>query len=124
MPTSTPTASGSPGSTVEPPRATPSSAWTVRAGGEAEVYHYLPATVIVPAHRPVTIRFVDADVLDHTWTVFDADGATVLAKLAVTKEGDEATGTFTFPNPGTYSFWCTVAGHKSFGEVGTLIVMP
>jgi plastocyanin len=124
LPTTPLTATGGPASTVAPPLATPSTSWTVTAGGEAEVYHYLPATVVVPANRAVTIRFVDGDVLDHTWTVFDADGATVLANLSVAKEGDEASGTFTFTNPGTYSFWCTVAGHKGFGEVGTLVVVP
>ena len=122
--TSALTASGGPASTVEPPPATPSTSWTVTADGDADVYHYRPATVVVPANRPVTIRFVDADVLDHTWTVFEADGATVLANLSVAKEGDEATGTFTFSNPGSYAFWCTVAGHKAFGEAGTLIVVP
>ena len=125
VPTSPLTASGSPAApTVEGPPATPSTSWTVIAGGDADVYHYMPATVVVPANQPVTIRFVDGDALDHTWTVFDSDSATVLATLGVAKEGDEATGTFTFPNAGTYSFWCTVAGHKGFGEVGTLIVVP
>jgi plastocyanin len=118
------TASGSPAPTVELPPATPSTSWTITAGGEADVYHDRPATVVVSANRPVTIRFLDADVLDHTWTVFDADGATILANLTVAKEGDEATGTFTFSNPGSYAFWCTVAGHKGFGEIGTLIVVP
>jgi len=106
------------------PPATLSTSWTVMAGGGADVYHYQPATVIVPANQPVTIRFLDGDVLDHTWTVFDADGATVLANLSVAKEGDEATGTFTFPVPGSYSFWCTLPGHKEFGEVGVLTVVP
>jgi len=104
--------------------ATPSTSWTIRAGGGADVYHYLPVTLVVPANQPVTIRFLDADTLDHTWTVFDADGTTVLANLAVPKAGVEASGTFVFRDPGTYSFWCTLPGHKGFGEVGTLRVVP
>ena len=88
------------------------------------MYHYQPVNVIVPANQPVTIRFLDGDVLDHTWTVFDADGSTVLANLSVAKEGDEATETFTFPVPGSYAFWCTIPGHKEFGEVGVLKVVP
>lgn len=94
------------------------------AGGDADVYHYAPAAMAVPANRPVSVRFVDGDVLDHTWTVFDSDGVTVLASLSVAKEGDVASGTFTFANPGSYSFWCTIPGHKGFGEVGTLTVVP
>ena len=81
-------------------------------------------TLVVPANQPVTIRFLDADTLDHTWTVFDADGTTVLANLAVPKAGAEASGTFVFRDPGTFSFWCTLPGHKGFGEVGTLRVVP
>lgn len=106
------------------PSGTLSASWTVTAGGDAAVYHYVPAALAVPANRPVTIRFVDADVVDHTWTVFDRDGVSVLANLSVAKEGDAATATFTFPNPGTYSFWCTIPGHKGFGEVGSLTVVP
>ena len=105
------------------PPATPSTSWTIRAGGGTDVYRYLPATILVPANQPVTIRFLDGDVLDHTWTVFDADGATVLANLSVAKEGDGATGTFIFRVPGSYSFWCTIDGHKEFGEVGVLTVV-
>jgi plastocyanin len=106
------------------PPATPSTSWTVTAGGGANVYHYQPGTVIVPAKQPITIRFLDGDVLDHTWTVFGADGATVLANLSVAKAGDEKTGTFSFPVPGLYAFWCTIPGHKEFGEVGVLMVVP
>jgi hypothetical protein len=88
------------------------------------VYHYQPLTVIVPANQAVTITLVDGDVLDHTWTVFAADGVTVLANLTVAKAGDEATGTFTFPVPGSFLVWCTIPGHKGFGEVGVLKVVP
>jgi plastocyanin len=106
------------------PPATLAASWTVIAAGGADVYHYKPTTIIVPANQPVTITFLDGDTLDHTWTVFDADGITVLANLAVAKGGDRASGTFTFIDPGTYSVWCTVPGHRGFGEVGTLIVVP
>jgi plastocyanin len=109
---------------AQPPPATPASSWTITAGGGAVVYHYQPTSVVVPANLPIVVRFADGDVLDHTWTVFDTDGTTVLANLAVAKEGDVATGTFTFPTPGTYTFWCTIPGHKGFGEVGTLTVVP
>lgn len=111
-------------STSEAPAPAPATSWTVTAGGDGDVYRYLPATLVVPANVAVTVRLIDADVLDHTWTVFDADGSTVLANLAVAKEGDEATGSFTFSKPGTYRFWCTIPGHEQFGEVGTLIVVP
>jgi plastocyanin len=112
-----------PSPTAAPP-ATPATSWTVTAGGGANVYHYQPLTVIVPANQPVTITLVDGDVLDHTWTAFAADGVTVLANLTVAKAGDKATGTFTFPVPGSFLVWCTIPGHKGFGEVGVLKVVP
>lgn len=117
--TPSPTAASAPPSTAEP-----ANVVTIASGGDADVYHYDPRNLTVRAGTPVEVRFVDRDVVDHTWTVFDSDGTTVLANLAVAKEGDEATGTFTFPRAGTYSFWCTIAGHKGFGEVGTLTVVP
>lgn len=79
---------------------------------------------MVPTNQSVSIEFLDGDALDHTLTVFGADGVTVMANLTVAKAGAKATGTFTFPVPGSYSFWCTIPGHKDFGEVGTLIVVP
>ena len=102
----------------------PASVVTIAAGGDADVYHYDPPGLTVRVGTPVEIRFVDRDVVDHTWTVFDTDGTTILANLAVAKEGDEARGSFTFPRAGTYQFWCTIPGHKGFGEVGTLTVLP
>ncbi|MGZ8513711.1 MAG: cupredoxin domain-containing protein [Candidatus Limnocylindrales bacterium] len=102
----------------------PASVVMIVAGGDADVYHYDPPTLTVRANTQVEVQFVDRDVVDHTWTVFDSDGTTILANLAVAKEGDEATGTFTFARAGTYPFWCTIPGHKAFGEVGTLTVTP
>lgn len=116
---STPSAAPSVG-----PPPTPATSWTVIAGGGADVYHYKPATIVVPATQPVTVEFLDGDTLDHTWTVFGADGTTVLANLTVAKSGARASGTFTFPVPGTYEFWCTLPGHRGFGETGTLVVVP
>jgi plastocyanin len=96
----------------------------ISAGGDTNVYHYNPPTLTVPAGVPVEVVFSDDDVLDHTWTVFDADGTTVLANLSVAKEGDQASGVFVFPRPGTYVFACTIPGHRRFGEQGTLVVTP
>jgi plastocyanin len=113
------------GSPVSPsPTAQLAAALTIAAGGDADVYHYDPSSLTVEANTPVEVRFADRDIVDHTWTVFDSDGSTILANLTVAKEGDVATGTFTFSKPGTYSFWCTLPGHKDFGEQGTLVVTP
>ena len=118
------TGSGGPEPVSSSAPATTSTSWTVTAAGDRDVYHYVPDALVVPVDQPVTVRFVDGDVVDHTWTVFDSDGVTVLANLAVAKEGDVATGTFTFARPGSYAFWCTIPGHRQFGEVGTLTVVP
>jgi plastocyanin len=102
----------------------PASVLTIAAGGDADVYHYDPSSLTVRVDTAVEVHFIDRDVVDHTWTVFDTDGTTILANLAVAKEGDAATGSFTFARAGTYQFWCTIPGHKGFGEVGTLTVVP
>jgi uncharacterized cupredoxin-like copper-binding protein len=36
--------------------------------------------------------------------------------------GQSAMLEFTPSKPGTYEFWCTVAGHKEAGMTGTLVV--
>jgi plastocyanin len=113
------------GAPVNPsPSTAPATVVTIAAGGDADVYHYDPPSLIVPVNTPIEVHFVDHDVVDHTWTVFDGDGTTVLANLTVAKEGDQASGVFRFAKAGTYQFWCTLPGHKGFGESGTLVVTP
>ena len=36
--------------------------------------------------------------------------------------GQTAHGTLTFPKPGTYTYYCSVSGHRESGMTGTLVV--
>jgi len=99
-----------------------------------------PATLEVTAGQPVELTFQNDDVLDHDFSIMeipimnmssasepmaghdmgnmsgepDLHIAVAVGKSSVLK--------FTPTKPGTYEFYCTVAGHKEAGMVGTLVV--
>lgn len=101
---------------------------------------YQPATIEVTAGQPVKLTFQNADALEHDFSIMEIPmemmGATQEAMPGHDMSGmaDEpelhvaammnqsATLEFTPSKPGTYEFYCTVAGHKDAGMVGTLVV--
>jgi plastocyanin len=50
----------------------------------------------------------------------DADSSMMLAVHA--KEGETSSAIFKADTPGTYNIYCTIAGHKDAGMVGTITV--
>ena len=42
--------------------------------------------------------------------------------LVAARGGETATGGFTAPDPGSYTYDCTVAGHRDAGMEGKLVV--
>jgi uncharacterized cupredoxin-like copper-binding protein len=108
----------------------------------AQTMTYSPSTFEVTAGVPVELTFVNEDALEHDFSVLEipvesvseADpmsaehemqmGAGVEPVLHVAAEpGATNDLTFTPTKPGTYEFFCTVAGHKDAGMVGTMVVM-
>jgi uncharacterized cupredoxin-like copper-binding protein len=101
---------------------------------------YQPATLEVTAGQPVKLTFQNMDSLDHDFSIMEIPvemmGATQepmdghdMSHMAQEPElhvaammNQSATLEFTPTKPGTYEFYCTVAGHKEAGMVGTLIV--
>lgn len=101
---------------------------------------YQPATIEVVAGQTVKMTFRNNDTVDHDFSIIEipmaAMGATAEPMAghdmgAMTTEpelhmaammGTTNTIEFTPTTPGTYEFFCTVAGHKEAGMVGTLIV--
>lgn len=101
---------------------------------------YQPTMIEVNAGQPVKIVFRNNDTLDHDFSVMDIP----VASVGATSEPMAGHGTgqmaeapalhiavmmgksgvleFTPTKPGTYEFFCTVAGHKDAGMVGTLVV--
>ena len=67
----------------------------------------------------VSIEFENAEPLQHDVAIEDSSGK-VLGKTALVAEG-KATATVKL-KPGTYTFFCTVPGHRQAGMEGTLTV--
>lgn len=101
---------------------------------------YQPAMIEVMAGQPVKLTLRNNDTVDHDFSIMEipmaAMGATA-EPMAGHEMGDMATEPqlhmaalmgatntieFTPTKSGTYEFYCTVAGHKEAGMVGTLIV--
>jgi uncharacterized cupredoxin-like copper-binding protein len=66
----------------------------------------------------VALRLDNLDNIDHQ---FDIDALDVHAFMPAGKRG---IALFTPARPGTYTFYCSVPGHRAAGMVGTLIVAP
>lgn len=101
---------------------------------------YQPATLEVTAGQLVKLTFQNSDVLDHDFSIMEIPMETIgatqepLAGHDMTHVSEEpelhvaalmnqtSTLDFTPTKPGTYEFYCTVAGHKEAGMVGALVV--
>ncbi len=106
---------------------------------KAEALKYSPATIEVTAGQPVKISFQNNDSVDHDFSIVEIpmvmsataepmaghnmSGMSTEPQLHMAAPmGRSATLEFTPSKPGTYEFFCTVAGHKEAGMVGTLVV--
>ena len=98
-------------------------------GDDAFVYD--PASFAVETGAEVSLTFKNIGGLDHNWIIVteDTDVLTVSDASAyaginagLLTGGSEKTFTFIAPEPGTYKYVCTVAGHAAGGMVGTLTV--
>jgi uncharacterized cupredoxin-like copper-binding protein len=96
-----------------------------------DAFQFIPSTASVPTGAEVTVTFNNVGVLEHTWTLIPPGLDPLIASEAdmlgtagsgVLGAGESATFTFTAPEPGSYTFVCTVPGHAAGGMVGTLTV--
>jgi plastocyanin len=81
----------------------------------ARSFSFDPDVITVSAGEPVAIRFFAVDAF-HTFTI-QGKGTIVSANASQTR-----TGIFRLDQPGTYTFYCSVPGHRAAGMVGTIIV--
>ena len=107
----------------------------------AKEFGFAPAQLTVTSGQPVELTLQNTGAVEHDWSVVEID-------LAGNPTATEATGgghmtgdmhdapklhvaagpaaqgklTFTPSKAGTYEVFCTVAGHKEAGMVGTLMV--
>ncbi|MHB8606374.1 MAG: cupredoxin domain-containing protein [Thermoplasmatota archaeon] len=104
-------ASTGPGPTAPP------VALTFRSGPSGHETAFVPGNATVARGASVSITFVNAGVVDHTWTLpeFHADTGVVHAS---------ATGraSFVASRSGSFVFLCTVSDHAASGMHGTLTV--
>ncbi len=110
---------------------------------DANAMKFLPATIEVKTGQPVKMTMRNSDSVDHDFSIMefpmskmssDSDpvaGHTMGGSSGMAKEpelhiavamGKSGTLEFTPTKPGTYEFFCTVAGHKEAGMKGTLVV--
>ena len=103
---------------------------------------FQPVMIEVKAGQPVKVMMRNSDSIDHDFSImefpmtkFSSSAAPVAGHSmgggSIAKEpelhlavamGMSGSMEFTPTKPGTYEFFCTVAGHKEAGMKGTLIV--
>ncbi|MBI3915106.1 MAG: cupredoxin domain-containing protein [Chloroflexi bacterium] len=106
---------------------------------EVAEFKYQPATVQVEVGRPVKVTMRNMGTIEHDWSIMEIP-ATAIKSSAQSPMGHDMGGgnqpelhmvvamgqmaqmEFTPTRPGTFQFYCTVAGHKEAGMVGTLVV--
>lgn len=107
---------------------------------DAQSMQYRPATFEVKAGQPVRLTFKNDDTVEHDLSILeiptshmsessdsmaghDMSGMETQPELHVAAAaGGSGQVEFTPSKPGTYEFFCTVAGHKEAGMHGTLTV--
>lgn len=81
----------------------------------ADGFAFDPDTVTVSSAQDVAIGLTSVDML-HDLTVEELD-------VQVTADqGETATGRLRADQPGRYTFYCSVSGHRTAGMEGTLVV--
>ncbi|MBI4494672.1 MAG: nitrite reductase, copper-containing [Chloroflexi bacterium] len=83
---------------------------------QATEWKYSPLTVQLPVGHPVTLVLENKGTVEHDLHM-DAIGVRLVAR-----PGQTAQQTRTFDKPGTYTYECTLPGHKEAGMKGTVVV--
>ncbi len=107
---------------------------------DAQSMEYQPASFEVTAGQSVRITFANHDVVEHDLSILeiptshmtessDSMAGHDMGAMEIQPElhvaavaGGSAQVEFTPSEPGTYEFFCTIAGHKEAGMHGTLTV--
>jgi plastocyanin len=82
----------------------------------ATEFKYDPNTISASPGQKVNVTLVNKGTVIHTFVLAEAN-VTITAQA-----GQSATGSFTAPAAGTYTFFCDQPGHKDAGMTGTLTV--
>jgi uncharacterized cupredoxin-like copper-binding protein len=107
----------------------------------AKEFAFTPAALAAKAGQPVTVNLQNSGSVEHDWNIKEIEISGEAKTSGDTSSGHMMGGmgdepklhvaagigarssiTFTPSKPGTYEFYCSVAGHKEAGMVGTLTV--
>ena len=99
-----------------------SGADSTEQGGDRSVklelreFAFSPDTVTIEAGKATKLELKNVGAVEHDFVIDDAD-----FKLKVAP-GKTGSGELTVDEPGTYTIYCSVPGHRASGMVGTLVV--
>lgn len=83
---------------------------------DASEFAFDPDSLTVTAGEATTIELTNVGAIEHDITIDEAD-----FKLAVAPTKTNS-GTLTMDEPGEYTFYCSVPGHREGGMEGTIVV--
>lgn len=83
----------------------------------AKEYSFTPSTITVNKGDNVKITFKNGGTTAHNFTITDLG----IASNTISP-GNMDTVSFNVPNSGSYTYFCSIDGHRGFGMQGTLIV--
>ena len=87
---------------------------------DARSFEFDPSTIDVSAGEDVAIRLHSED-QTHDF-VIEAKGKEPKEHVVEVSGGKTATGGFSIADPGKYSFYCSLPGHRAAGMKGTITV--
>jgi uncharacterized cupredoxin-like copper-binding protein len=108
---------------------------------DATDFAYNPLSITVPVDEPVLLTLKNSGNLEHDFVIEKIDVETKVIQDSGSdahhahgaesnydlhfsaQVGEASVIQFTVSEPGTYQFFCSVAGHKEAGMVGELIVV-
>ena len=89
---------------------------TTAVSSQASEMKFVLSQTTVP-HGTVVFTVKNSGVLPHDFSFGSLGGGTPMLQ-----PGESATLTVRFPNPGKYTYICTVDGHQESGMIGSLTV--
>lgn len=91
---------------------------------QGDEWKLTPNRTTVPAGEEITVTFENVGSNQHNVGIdLDGDGDTDDdVRTETIPQGETATFTVTIEEPGEYTYFCDISGHRSAGMEGTLVV--
>lgn len=101
---------------------------TIAVVGTDEL-RFEPEDFVVPAGEEFTVELT-AGIVEHTFTIEGASGVGQVGEpiedddlqVVAVEAGSTGSGSFTINEPGTYTVYCSVPGHRDAGMEASLVV--